>query len=133
MGSGAEGKGINRGLVVLVVLLVAVTGWALVTRGGGSLEEVAGPTYRVAADGDDTGPGNRDDPWSSFVHGIGAHAPSRIVVDLGGGCSLFLSDVGVDAEVADAGSVVFPLAADGGDGSANDHADWRDARFACEG
>ena len=102
-----------------------------------------------------------------FEHGIGAHAPSKIVVDLEGRCSLFLADVGVDAEVGGAGSVVFevwgggaliatsgvvrgsqaavPLAADveglssvtlvvttGGDGPANDHADWGDARFACE-
>ncbi|HEU4355103.1 MAG TPA: NPCBM/NEW2 domain-containing protein [Actinomycetota bacterium] len=102
-----------------------------------------------------------------FEHGIGAHAPSRIVIDLGGGCSLFLADVGVDAEVGAAGSVVFevwgggellatsgvthgsqtavPMAADvtglptvtlvvttGGDGPANDHADWGDARFSCE-
>jgi len=104
---------------------------------------------------------------ASFEHGIGAHAPSKIVVDLAGRCSLFLADVGVDAEVGGAGSVVFevwggggliatsglvrgsqapvPLAADveglssvtlavttGGDGPANDHADWGDARFACE-
>jgi len=103
-----------------------------------------------------------------FEHGIGAHAPSKIVVDLGGRCSLFLADVGVDAEVGDAGSVVFevwaggellatsgvvrgsqapvPLAADveglpsvtlvvttAGDGPANDHADWGDARLACHG
>lgn len=105
---------------------------------------------------------------TTFAHGIGAHAPSTIVVDLGGRCSLFLADVGVDAEVGGAGSVVFevrgggellatsgvvrgsqapvPLAADvtglssvslvvttAGDGPANDHADWGDARFACEG
>ena len=104
----------------------------------------------------------------SFERGIGAHAPSKIVVDLGGACSLFLADVGVDEEVGDAGSVVFevrdgdtvlassgpvrgsqaaiPLSADveglssvslivttAGDGAANDHADWGDARFACTG
>ncbi len=104
----------------------------------------------------------------SFEHGIGAHAPSEIVVDLGGACSLFLADVGVDEEVGDAGSVVFevrdgdtvlassgpvrgsqaavPLSADveglasvslivttAGDGPANDHADWGEARFACTG
>ena len=104
----------------------------------------------------------------SFEHGIGAHAPSRIVVELDGRCSLFLADVGVDEEVGEAGSVVFevwagderlttsgpvrgaqapvPMAADverassvtlvvttAGDGPANDHADWGDARFACEG
>jgi len=104
----------------------------------------------------------------SFDHGIGAHAPSEIVVDLGGSCSLFLADVGLDEEVGGAGSVVFevrdgaevlassgpvrgsqaaaPLSADvtglssvslvvttAGDGPANDHADWGDARFSCSG
>lgn len=104
----------------------------------------------------------------AFEHGIGVHAPSRIVVELGGRCSLFLADVGLDEEVGDAGAVVFevraeggllatsglvrgpqeavPIAADvtgfdtialvvtpGGDGTAFDHADWGDARFACDG
>jgi NPCBM/NEW2 domain/Pel9A-like, right handed beta helix region len=48
-----------------------------------------------------------------FEHGIGAHAPSRIVVALDGRCSLFLADVGVDEEVGDHGSVVFEAWADG--------------------
>lgn len=103
-----------------------------------------------------------------FDHGIGVHAPSEIVVELGGRCSVFLADVGLDEEVGDRGSVVFevwagdellatsglvrgpqaavPLAADvggletvtlvvtaGGDGPAFDHADWGDARLACDG
>jgi hypothetical protein len=102
-----------------------------------------------------------------FEHGIGAHAPSRIVVPLDGRCSLFLADVGLDEEVGDHGSVVFevwgdgeqlavsgilrgpqvsvPIAADvtgvealalvvtpGGDGNAFDHADWGNARLACQ-
>jgi NPCBM/NEW2 domain/Right handed beta helix region len=44
-----------------------------------------------------------------FDHGIGAHAPSRIVVAVDGGCSLFLADVGLDEEVGDRGSVVFEV------------------------
>ncbi len=102
-----------------------------------------------------------------FDRGIGAHAPSRIVLELGGRCSLFLADVGLDEEVGDSGSVVFevwangrrlatsglvrgpqppvPIAADvtglesialvvtpAGDGTAFDHADWGDARLACD-
>jgi hypothetical protein len=102
-----------------------------------------------------------------FTHGVGAHAPSLIVVDLAGRCSLFLADVGLDEEVGGGGSVVFevwgggkrlatsgvvrgpqasvPLAADvtgvgqlslvvtkAGDGNADDHADWGNARLACE-
>jgi hypothetical protein len=50
---------------------------------------------------------------SAFDHGIGAHAPSRIVVDLEGRCSLFLADVGLDEEVGDRGSVVFEVWGDG--------------------
>jgi hypothetical protein len=44
-----------------------------------------------------------------FEKGIGAHAPSRIVVALDGRCSLFLADVGLDEEVGDQGSVVFEV------------------------
>ncbi len=50
---------------------------------------------------------------AAFDHGIGAHAPSRIVVDLEGRCSLFLADVGLDEEVGDRGSVVFEVWGDG--------------------
>ena len=50
---------------------------------------------------------------SAFDRGIGAHAPSRIVVDLEGRCSLFLADVGLDEEVGDRGSVVFEVWGDG--------------------
>jgi NPCBM/NEW2 domain/Right handed beta helix region len=48
-----------------------------------------------------------------FDHGIGAHAPSRIAVELDGRCSLFLADVGLDEEVGDRGSVVFEVWGDG--------------------
>ena len=48
-----------------------------------------------------------------FEHGIGAHAPSRIVVPLDGRCSVFLADVGLDEEVGDHGSVVFEVWGDG--------------------
>ena len=50
---------------------------------------------------------------AAFDHGIGAHAPSRIVVELDGRCSLFLADVGLDEEVSDRGSVVFEVWGDG--------------------
>jgi hypothetical protein len=50
---------------------------------------------------------------SAFDHGIGAHAPSRIVVELDARCSLFLADVGLDEEVGDRGSVVFEVWGDG--------------------
>jgi len=50
---------------------------------------------------------------AAFDHGIGAHAPSSIVVDLAGRCSMFLADVGLDEEVGDRGSVVFEVWGDG--------------------
>ncbi|MEP6758169.1 MAG: NPCBM/NEW2 domain-containing protein [Actinomycetota bacterium] len=50
---------------------------------------------------------------ATFERGIGAHAPSRIVVALDGRCSVFLADVGLDEEVGDHGSVVFEVWGDG--------------------
>jgi NPCBM/NEW2 domain/Right handed beta helix region len=50
---------------------------------------------------------------ATFAHGIGSHAPSKIVIDLNGKCSVFLADVGVDEEVGDHGSVVFEVWGDG--------------------
>jgi hypothetical protein len=50
---------------------------------------------------------------AAFEHGIGAHAPSSIVVDLAGRCSRFLADVGLDEEVGERGSVVFEVWGDG--------------------
>jgi hypothetical protein len=48
-----------------------------------------------------------------FDQGIGAHAPSRIVIDLSEPCSVFLADVGIDEEVGDRGSVEFQVWGDG--------------------
>jgi hypothetical protein len=50
---------------------------------------------------------------TAFEHGIGSHAPSRIVVAVDEGCSLLLADVGLDEEVGDRGSVVFEVWGDG--------------------
>jgi hypothetical protein len=103
----------------------------------------------------------------AFAQGLGSHAPSVITLNLGGRCSAFEADVGVDDEVGDAGSVQFQvwgdgeklydsgvvrgtqdptgayanvtgvqtmklIVLDGGDGVDNDHADWGNARVACE-
>jgi hypothetical protein len=48
-----------------------------------------------------------------FERGIGAHAPSRIELDLGGTCTAFLADVGLDDEVGDRGTVIFEVLGDG--------------------
>jgi hypothetical protein len=50
---------------------------------------------------------------AAFDHGIGAHAPSKILIELDGTCSTFLADVGLDEEVGDRGSVVFEVWGDG--------------------
>ncbi len=49
----------------------------------------------------------------TYAKGIGAHAPGEIDVYIGGRCSTFSSDVGVDDEVGDRGSVDFQVFADG--------------------
>lgn len=48
-----------------------------------------------------------------YPTGLGVHAASRIEVDLAGRYAAFESDVGVDDEVAERGSVVFRVLADG--------------------
>jgi NPCBM/NEW2 domain/Right handed beta helix region len=48
-----------------------------------------------------------------YEQGIGAHAPSRIAIDLSEPCSVFLADVGIDEEVGDRGSVEFQVWGDG--------------------
>ena len=51
---------------------------------------------------------------AAFEHGIGAHAPSRIVDRAWtADARLFLADVGLDEEVGDQGSVVFEVWGDG--------------------
>jgi NPCBM/NEW2 domain/Bacterial Ig-like domain (group 2)/Bacterial Ig-like domain len=101
-----------------------------------------------------------------YPKGLGVHAPSQLVYDVGGNCSTFSAEVGVDDEVGVRGSVVFQVFADNaplfdsgvltgadparavsvsisgkrllklvvtdGNGStANDHADWANAKVSC--
>jgi alpha-galactosidase len=49
----------------------------------------------------------------TYAKGVGAHATGEIDVYVGGRCSSFASDVGVDDEVGDRGSVDFQVFADG--------------------
>jgi alpha-galactosidase len=49
----------------------------------------------------------------TYAKGVGAHAPGEIDVYVGGQCSSFNSDVGVDDEVGSNGSVDFQVWADG--------------------
>jgi alpha-galactosidase len=50
---------------------------------------------------------------TSYAKGIGAHAAGTIDVNLGGRCTTFTADVGVDAEVGTNGSVTFTVLGDG--------------------
>jgi hypothetical protein len=49
----------------------------------------------------------------TYTKGLGAHAASDVRYYLGGGCTRFRSDVGVDDEVTARGTVVFQVYADG--------------------
>lgn len=50
---------------------------------------------------------------TSYAKGLGAHAPSRVTVYLGGACASFTAQAGVDDEVGDQGSVSFRVLGDG--------------------
>lgn len=50
---------------------------------------------------------------TTYDKGLGAHAPSRVTIYLGGACSTFTAQVGVDDEVGDRGSVSFRVLGDG--------------------
>ena len=50
---------------------------------------------------------------TTYAKGLGAHAISEIIYDLGGRYSRFISDVGVDDETQGLGSVIFQVWADG--------------------
>jgi len=48
-----------------------------------------------------------------YARGLGASAASQILYQLGGGCSTFTADVGVDDETGSGGEVVFQVWTDG--------------------
>jgi NPCBM/NEW2 domain/Right handed beta helix region len=82
--------------------------WASEKNGWGPPERDRSNSERAPDDGNPITLGT-----VRYEHGIGAHAPSRIVIDLSKPCSLFLADVGIDEEVGDRGSVEFQVWGDG--------------------
>ena len=78
--------------------------WLTASNGWGPPEADQSNGERPAADGLPLQIGS-----TTFEHGIGVHAPSLLVVAVPAGCSLFLSDVGLDEEVGSQGSVVFEV------------------------
>jgi glucose/arabinose dehydrogenase len=73
-----------------------------------------GPVERDRSNGEDLGGDGRALTLNGvvFAKGLGAHAPSEVVVS-SGSCSRFRATVGVDDEVGANGSVVFQVFADG--------------------
>ena len=80
MGTRAAASEVNRVLVALTLVFAAVSAWALATRGGGTSDEAASPTYWVSLDGDDTGTGGkRDHPWATLQHAADSVGPGATV------------------------------------------------------
>ncbi len=87
-----------------VTFLSATNGWGPVERDKANGDQASGDGATIRLKG------------RSYSKGIGVHASSDIEVDLAGRCSSFLSDIGVDDEVAgatDGATVVFKVFADG--------------------
>jgi len=82
--------------------------WASQANGWGHAEPDRSNGERAPDDGNVLTLGT-----TRYERGIGAHAPSRIVIDLPRPCSLLLADVGIDEEVGDRGSVEFQVWGDG--------------------
>ncbi|MEV0389722.1 NPCBM/NEW2 domain-containing protein [Nonomuraea sp. NPDC050643] len=76
-------------------------GWGPVERDRSNGEQPAGDGRTLSVGG------------RTYEKGIGAHAPSRIAIDLGGRCTTFRADVGVDDEMGGSGSVAFEVWVDG--------------------
>ncbi|WP_232323709.1 glycoside hydrolase family 2 TIM barrel-domain containing protein [Catenuloplanes japonicus] len=79
-----------------------------VTNGWGPIERDRSNGEQGASDGGPLTVGG-----TVYAKGVGAHALSRLTLDLGGACTSFRADVGVDDEMGGSGSVVFEVWADG--------------------
>ncbi|MER6664036.1 NPCBM/NEW2 domain-containing protein [Amycolatopsis japonica] len=82
------------------VFMTADNGYGPVERGTSNGESKAGDGHRMSIGG------------VTYDDGLGVHAPSKVRLYLGGGCSSFTSSVGVDDEKA-GGSVAFEVVGDG--------------------
>ena len=79
----------------------AVSGWGPVEKDRSNHEYAGGDGLALTLNG------------KTYAKGLGAHAVSDIRYALNGWCSSFITDVGIDDEVGNAGSVVFEVYADG--------------------
>ncbi|HEU4424591.1 MAG TPA: glycoside hydrolase family 97 catalytic domain-containing protein [Pilimelia sp.] len=80
--------------------LTETNGWGPVERDTSNGEAAGGDGATLSIGG------------TTFAKGIGAHAPGEITVWLGGACTRFLADVGIDDEVTQPGSVAFHVLGD---------------------
>ncbi|MFJ5613502.1 NPCBM/NEW2 domain-containing protein [Streptomyces sp. NPDC093221] len=81
--------------------LTSTNGWGPPERDRSNGESGAADGHTLTLDG------------TTYAKGIGAHAASDVEVYLGGRCSVFTSDVGIDDEIDGYGSVTFSVVADG--------------------
>jgi glucose/arabinose dehydrogenase len=79
----------------------ATNGWGPVEKDRSNGESAAGDGRTITLNG------------TTYAKGLGVHAVSDVRYRLGGACTRFRADVGVDDEVGSNGSVVFQVFADG--------------------
>ncbi|GEM_PF-3156784 len=97
---------LNRGAAATNTYLSDLTptyqtnGWGPMEKDKSNGETAAGDGTTITLNG------------KTFAKGLGAHAPSDLRYDLGGKCSAFTAEVGIDDEVKK-GSVIFKVYADG--------------------
>ncbi len=82
--------------------------WTSATNGWGPVERDMSNGETAAGDGHPMTIGG-----VTYPKGVGAHAPSEVDLYVGGRCASFTSDVGLDDEVGDRGSVDFQVLGDG--------------------
>jgi glucose/arabinose dehydrogenase len=79
----------------------ATNGWGPVERDRSNGEQGSGDGGAITLD------------RVTYAKGLGTHAPSEIIYNLGGNYTNFISDLGIDGEVDTRGSVTFEVWADG--------------------
>ncbi len=80
---------------------LATNSWGPVERDKSNGESIAGDGRTITLNG------------ATYARGIGVHAHSDVRFQIGGNCSTFQADIGIDDEVGVRGSVAFQVWADG--------------------
>ncbi|ULH17581.1 NPCBM/NEW2 domain-containing protein (plasmid) [Deinococcus sp. KNUC1210] len=82
--------------------------WTSASNGWGPIEKDQSVGGNAAGDGKPLTLAGK-----TYAHGFGVHANSSMTFNLGAQCATFTSEIGVDDEVGDRGSVVFQVYGDG--------------------